>query len=188
MELSSGLYENRLIRLSPIDHENDASVVSRWTVDPNMRSIFGNLPHPLSTASTSKLLEKIEKEMDEKKNLFHFMLRLKKDDRLIGMARIFWVDFHNGNGVLNMGVGDESDRRHGYGYEALSLLLHFAFNELNLHRLSAWASEDNTAFIQIANKAGFQEEAHQAEFSFHNGRYWDLILMGILRSEWEANS
>ncbi len=114
------------------------------------------------------------------------MLRLQEDGRLVGMARIFWIDFHNGKGVMDMGVGDESDRLHGYGTEALDLLLNFAFSELNLHRISAWTIADNHTFIHIASKAGFKEEALQKEASFHNGHYVDGILMGILRSEWEA--
>jgi RimJ/RimL family protein N-acetyltransferase len=188
MDLTNKLFTNHLIRLSPINHEVDAPPVSRWTLNPFIRSMFGNFPRPLSIETTRKLLEKVEKEMDDSKNLFHFMLRLKEDDRLVGMARIFWVDFHNGTGILTMAVGDEADRQHGYGYSALTLLLNFAFTELNLHRLSVWLTEDNMPYIQMVKKAGFIEEAHQTEVIFHDGRYRDLLLMGLLRSEWDANS
>jgi RimJ/RimL family protein N-acetyltransferase len=90
--------------------------------------------------------------------------------------------------VLNLGVGDASDRRHGYGSDALNLLLRFAFDELNLHRLSVWPGADNLPFIQMAGKAGFEEEARRREASFHAGRYWDVLHLGLLRLEWEKRS
>jgi RimJ/RimL family protein N-acetyltransferase len=132
-----------------------------------------------------KMLEKIEKQMEETKNLFHFTLRTQSDDRLVGLAKLYGIDFHNGTGVLDLGIGDAADRRHGYGSDALDLLLGFAFGELNLHRVSVCPSADNTPFIQMVVKAGFEEEARQREAAFHASSYWDVVHMGLLRSKWE---
>ena len=185
MDNTNSLYEGRLVRLGPLDHEKDPPVVARWTCDPLLRSVLADVARPLSPEAVRRLLEKVEKQMEETKNLFHFTLRLRDDNRLVGLARIFWIDFHNGTGVLNLGIGDGSDRRRGYGSDALNLLLRFAFNELNLHRLSVWTSADNFPFIQMVGKAGFEEEARRREASFHDGSYWDVILMGLLRTKWE---
>ena len=185
MDTTISLYEGRLIRLGPIDHENDPPVVAHWTNDPHLRSVLTGLARPLSVQAVRKLLEKVEKQMEETKSLFHFTLRIRDDNRLVGLARIFWIDFHNGTGVLNLGVGDTADRRHGYGSDALNLLLRFAFDDLNLHRLSAWPGADNLPFIHMAVKAGFEEEGRRREAVFHEGRYWDVVLMGLLRTKWE---
>ena len=67
----------------------------------------------------------------------------------------------------------------------LPLLLRFAFDELNLHRLSVWPSADNLPFIQMVEKAGFEEEARRREASFHDGSYWDVLHLGLLRTKWE---
>jgi RimJ/RimL family protein N-acetyltransferase len=185
MNNTNSLYEGRLVRLGPLDHEKDPPVVARWTQDPLWRSVLEGVTRPLSPEAIRKLLEKVEKQMEETKNLFHFTLRAMDDDRLVGLARIFWIDFHNGTGVLNMGIGDASDRRQGYGSDALDLLLRFAFNDLNLHRLSVWPSADNLPFIHMVEKAGFEEEARRREAVFHDGRYWDEVQMGLLRTKWE---
>lgn len=181
----NSLYEGRLVRLGPLDHEKDPPVVAGWTHDPLWRFILPGVARPLSAEAVRKLLERVEKQMEETKNLFHFTLRAKDDDRLVGLAKIFWIDFHNGTGVLNLGVGNESDRRQGYGSDALDLLLRFAFNDLNLHRLSVWPSSDNLPFIEMVEKAGFEEEARRREAAFHDGSYWDVICMGLLRTKWE---
>jgi len=185
MNNTSSMYEGRLVQLRPLDHEKDPPVIARWTQDPLWRSVLAEVARPLSVEAVRRLLEKVEKQMEETKNLFHFTLRARDDNRLVGLARIFRIDFHNGTGALNLGIGDASDRRHGYGSDALNLLLHFAFDELNLHRLSVWPSADNLPFIQMVEKAGFEEEARRREAVFHDGSYWDEVLLGLLRTKWE---
>jgi RimJ/RimL family protein N-acetyltransferase len=185
MENFNALYEGRLVRLGPLDHEKDAPIIARWTYDPLFRSVLAEVARPLSVETVRKQLEKIEKQMEEAKNLFHFTLRLREDNRLVGLARIFWIDFHNGTGEINLGIGDIPDRRHGYGSDALDLLLRFGFNDLNLHRISACASADNLAFVSMARKAGFEEEARRREAAFHGGRYWDVTILGMLRTQRE---
>jgi RimJ/RimL family protein N-acetyltransferase len=185
MDTMSSLYEGSLVRLGPIDFEKDPPVVARWTRDPLLRAVLGGIARPLSPEAVRKMLEKIEKQMEESKNIFHFTLRNKEDDRLVGIAKLHWIDFHNGTGVLNMGIGDAQDRRRGYGSDALNLLLGFAFGELNLHRISVWPTADNTPFNHMVEKAGFEEEARRREASFHDGSYWDVIHMGLLRSKWD---
>jgi RimJ/RimL family protein N-acetyltransferase len=185
MENTISLYEGRLVRLAPLDHAKDPPVIAHWTHDPLWHFELAGVARPLSTEAIRKRLEKVEKQMEESKNLFHFTMRLKQDNRLLGLARIYWIDFHNGTGVLNLGIGETSDRCKGYGSDALALLLRFAFGELNLHRLSAWPAADNLAFFHLAEKAGFTEEARRREAAFHDGRYLDVVMLGLLRAEWE---
>jgi RimJ/RimL family protein N-acetyltransferase len=182
---TNSFYEGRLVHLAPIDHEKDPPVVAGWTNDPLWRSVMTGIARPFPAEAVRRQLETIEKQMEEAKNLFHFTVRLRQDNRLVGLGRIFWIDFHNGTGVINLGIGDTADRRHGYGSEAFALLLRFAFNDLNLHRLSAWPDEDNIPFIRMAEKAGFIVEARRRQAIYHDGRYWDAVPMGLLRTEWE---
>jgi RimJ/RimL family protein N-acetyltransferase len=185
MDIAAPLYEGTLVKLGPIDHEKDPPVIARWSHDPLARYFLDGLARPLSTEAVKKMLEKIEKEMEESKSLFHFTLRARDDDRLIGLAKLYWIDFHNGNGMLTLGIGDAADRRHGYGSDVLRLLLRLAFGELNLHRLSIWPTEDNLPLIRMIEKAGFEEEVRRRKAAFHDGAYWDIIHMGLLRSKWE---
>jgi|NGEPerStandDraft_6_1074524.scaffolds.fasta_scaffold42847_3 RimJ/RimL family protein N-acetyltransferase len=159
MDITNSLYESHLIRLGPLDYEKDPPLVARWTHDALFRTVLGAVARPLSTDAVRRQLEKVEKQMEEAKNLIHFTIRARVDNRLVGLARIFWIDFHTGTGVLNLGIGDASDRRRGYGSDALNLLLRFAFDELNLHRLSAWPSADNLPFIQRSIKPVSKKKA-----------------------------
>ena len=75
---------------------------------------------------------------------------------------------------------------HGYGTEALQMLMRYAFSELNLFRLAALVPEYNQAAIHLFQKAGFIEEVRRREALNRDGRRWDLIHLGLLREEWEA--
>ncbi|KAF4556818.1 Hypothetical protein D9617_1g087000 [Elsinoe fawcettii] len=73
----------------------------------------------------------------------------------------------------------------GYGTEALGWLFEFAFQHANLHRLGIGAFGYNERAIQLYKRLGFIEEGRRREALWHNGKYWDHVDMGMLRSEWE---
>jgi len=185
MDKMKSLFEGQLIRLGPIDHEKDPEVVARWTHDPLLRMVLGGVARPLSPEAVKRMLEKAEKQMDENKNLFHFMLRARTDDRLVGLATILLFDLSGISARLNLGIGDPADRKRGYGEDALELLLRYSFSELNLHRVSIFPTADCIPLVSLVEKAGFELEARRRKASFHDGSYWDELQMGLLREKWE---
>ena len=88
--------------------------------------------------------------------------------------------------MLMFGIGNRSDRGHGYGSEALHLMLRYAFAELNLHRLGATIPEYNSVARHVFAKAGFVDEVRRRQAINRDGQRWDLIHVGILRDEWLA--
>ena len=138
MKINVPLFESDNVCLGPIDHEKDPEIESNWTHDIQyLRQLSCDIARPLSPAHLKKKYEKIEKEMEEGKNVFYFTIRMRSDDRLIGFARLYWIEWSNGSGRIELGIGSEKDRQQGYGSEALQMLLRYAFAELNLYRLSA---------------------------------------------------
>ncbi len=66
MSIDTQLFEGKLIRLAPINHERDPEVESRWTHDLRLMRSLSRLPAvPLSAAQLKKKYEAIEKEVDE---------------------------------------------------------------------------------------------------------------------------
>jgi RimJ/RimL family protein N-acetyltransferase len=135
--------------------------------------------------------EALEKDIEESKNLFYFTIRLRSDDpeqndRLVGFAKLYEIEWSHGVGQIVLGIGDPGDRRKGYGTDALNLLLRYAFAELNLFRLSTLIPEYNLGAVRLFQKAGFIEEVHRRQALNRDGRYWDLIHVGMLRDEWHG--
>jgi RimJ/RimL family protein N-acetyltransferase len=140
---------------------------------------------PMSAAVMKKQYEKLEKEIEEEKNMYYFAIRAKEDDRLIGKAMIHRIEWSNSNGSLRLGIGSVDDRCKGYGSQALRMLLRFAFAELNLFRMSAYVPEYNEAALALLKRFGFVEEVCRRQALERDGRRWDLLVFGLLKDEWQ---
>jgi RimJ/RimL family protein N-acetyltransferase len=184
MSIDTQLFVGKLIRLGPIDHDKDPEMESRWTHDLSLlRAISRQPAMPLSVAQMKKKYEAIEKEVDESKRLFHFTIRGKEDGRLLGFVRIEGIEWTHGIASLKMVIGDPAERGKGYGSEAMQLILHFCFNELNLYRLSSVVVEDNPGALKFFQKFGFVEEVRRRKAILRDGQTWDSIHLGLLRDE-----
>ncbi len=184
-DISTQLFEAQDVRLGPIDYEKDPQIESKWTHDSDfMRMYEINPARPMSAAMVKKQYEKLEKEIDEEKNIYYFAIRAREDDRLVGKAMIYHIEWSNGNGSLHLGIGSADDRHKGYGSQTLRMLLRFAFAELNLFRVSAHVPEYNEAALALLKKFGFVEEVRRRQALERDGRRWDLLVFGLLKDEW----
>ncbi|MBI4762036.1 MAG: GNAT family N-acetyltransferase [Chloroflexota bacterium] len=184
-DIQTQLFEGRDIRFGPIDYEKDPQIESKWTHDSDFMRLYGIDPaRPMSPAMVKKKYEKLEKEIEESKNIFYFTIRAREDDRLIGKAVVSRIEWSNGNGWIELGIGSADDRRKGYGTQALQLLLRFAFVELNLYRVTARVQEYNEAAIALLKKFGFTEEVRRRQALERDSRRWDLLVFGLLKDEW----
>jgi RimJ/RimL family protein N-acetyltransferase len=179
--MSPSLFEAERVRLLAPDPDKDAEVEAGWTNDAEYLRLIDPAPaRPLSAEAVKKKYEKLEKAENKE---FYFAVRTVADDRLIGFAHLFWVDLQHGAAMLNLGLGQPADRGQGYGSEVMRLLLDYAFEELNMHRVSARTASYNTAAIRFLEKHGFVEEVRNREAVWRDGQRWDGLIYGLLKSE-----
>ena len=184
-DIATQLFEGQDIRFGPIDYEKDPEIESKWTHNAEFMRLFEFEPaRPMSAAIVKKQYEKLEKRIEESKNLYHFTIRAKADDRLIGKATVLRVEWTNGNCAIRIGIGAAEDRRQGYGTQAMKMLLRFAFAELNMFRVTAYVPEYNEGAIALLKKFGFVEEVRRRQSLERDGRRWDLLVFGLLKDEW----
>lgn len=184
-DIATQLFEGQDIRFGPIDFEKDPQVESKWTHSAEFMRLYDFEPaRPMSAAMVKKRYEKLEKQIDEDKNLYHFMIRAKEDDRLIGKAMLQRIEWASGNCQLRIGIGSADDWRKGYGSQALQMLLRFAFAELNMFRVTVNVAEYNEGALAFVRKFGFIEEVRRRQSLERDGRRWDLLVFGLLKDEW----
>ena len=189
LDIQTQLFESQDLRLGPIDHEKDPEIESRWTHDSEfMRLMETKSARPMSAAMVKKQYEKLEKQIEEDKNLYYFMIRAKADDRLMGKAVLQRIEWTNGNCFLQLGLGSAEDRQKGYGTQALQMLLRFAFAELNLFRVTANVPEYNEGAITLLQKFGFTQEVCRRSALERDGRRWNLYVFGLLKEEWQMSA
>jgi len=81
-------------------------------------------------------------------------------------------------------VGDTNARGKGYGQQMIKAILHIAFDDLDLHRVSLGVFDFNVPAILCYEKAGFIKEGLRRDARKNGDTYWSLWEMSILENEW----
>ena len=81
-------------------------------------------------------------------------------------------------------IGDSAYLERGYGTEASTLLLDYAFAVLGYHKINLDFFEYNARAQAMYEKLGFVLEGRRRENHWARGRFWDDILMGVTAEEW----
>ena len=107
------------------------------------------------------------------------------DDVLVGRAALFNVDDLARNAEIGLSVLPGHQGK-GYGRDVLQVLLGYGFRSRNLHRLHLQTLASNEPALRAYRAVGFVEEGRRREHAWVEGRYDDVVLMSVLRSEWSG--
>ena len=105
----------------------------------------------------------------------------------VGSVGLFDFDELARHAEVGIALRSES-RGKGIGTAAISQIVEFGFVRCNLRRVHLQAISSNVAAIRAYEKAGFVIEGRQREHAWVRGHYEDIVVMGILRSEWAASA
>jgi RimJ/RimL family protein N-acetyltransferase len=185
--MNTNILHGTLMRLTPVEPQVFAETISRWDRDSEYRRLLDS--EPANRFSVKKLTEWIEKDQEKDPPEFYpFAIRPLDNDRLVGFLSLGGTMFPNGDAFVGIGIGERELWGKGYGTDAMKVILRFAFQELNLRRVTLNTFEYNPRAIRSYEKAGFVHEGRERRWLFREGHRWDLIYMGILREEWLAGS
>lgn len=163
--------------LRPFQAE-DAPLLTRWINDPKVTQYLKR-SHPTTLTQAADRLKTLGQNKD---NVVLGVALL--DGTLIGsmgLHRISWINRTATSGAL---IGDAKYQGQGYGTEAKMLLLEYAFNTLNLHKVCSTVLAFNVRSQRYNEKCGYVVEGVQRAQMFRNGTYHDLILMAVFREDW----
>lgn len=155
----------------------DLPTFVRWLNDPEITQHL-TLYLPLSLAEEERWFE--QQLEDKSKHIFAIET---EDSAHIGNVGLHDLNWKNRNAVLGIVIGEKEYWGRGYGTDAIVTMLRFAFEELNLHRVSLIVYNHNHRAIRCYEKCGFRHEGKDRQARFSGGKYHDDIRMSILRSE-----
>ncbi|TKI57406.1 GNAT family N-acetyltransferase [Brevibacillus antibioticus] len=150
---------------------NDVEVM--WTTNPSM-DVF-------TWDDTNGFVNQVILQGSSSKS---YMIVDSQTNRPIGITSLIQIDLKNRNAECIIDIGEKEYWGKGYGREALKLLLDYAFLEMNLHRVSLRVFSFNEKAIRLYERLGFKQEGISRQFLFREGKWHDIVHMGILQQEY----
>ncbi|MDA3814197.1 MAG: GNAT family protein [Candidatus Cloacimonetes bacterium] len=166
--------------LSPINVE-DADQYCVWLNDIEISSNLLTFGQQLSLEREKVILQDMIKN-----NSQIFAIIDSDSDKLIGNCSIFSISERNRKAEVGIFIGDREYWSKGYGSEALSLLIDYGFNVLNLNNIMLEVFNYNKRAIHSYKKVGFKEIGRRREAIIFGGEKHDEIYMDILEAEFES--
>lgn len=173
------MFTGTSIRLTAMRKE-DLDNYRMWNSVPAFGRNYNSIP--IRELSEKKTDEWFNEHSD---NTFRFAIRSLKSEDFFGVCAIEDIVWPHRVGWLSIALGPDFHGR-GYGREAMELLIHYGFNELNLHRLQLTVFSYNEPATKLYEKLGFKHEGIFRDFLQRDGQRHDMHLYGLLAHEWEA--
>ena len=107
----------------------------------------------------------------------------KKNGQHIGNIKLGPIQWIHRTAEVGILLGEKEYWGKGFATEALKLLSNYAFNKLNLRKLTAGCYNLNKGSEALFLKAGFAVEGVRPQQFFFNGQYVDYVLLGLINEK-----
>lgn len=173
--------ENRMyfsgesVALRALD-EDDVPLVAQWINDERISGV-DEARFPVSVAEEEEWYERVRNDDSKRKLVVE-----NHDEQPVGMVSIFDIDHKNMNAEIGVYIAPEHQRR-GFAAEALKLLMRFAFEEMNIHKLYCSILGFNEPSLKLFRSLGFREDGVMREHVYTRGRFEDVHRLATFRRD-----
>lgn len=158
--------------------ETDLDRTWKWINDPDIYLTIG-IRIPVAKTAQKRWFN----ELDASSSKIVFAICLKEEDKHVGNASLDLIDHRHRNARLSIFIADSKLRGKNIGTRAMKLLIEYAFNFLNLHRLYCKTTAGDEKVLAFYKKLGFQVEGQLRGHEFIRGQYVDKVILGLLRAD-----
>lgn len=167
------------IELHPLKVEN-AEIYVSWYNDLEIRRL-ARMIKPTTIERMRKSVENLSTSDSRVK----FEIWHKADQKPIGDVALSGIEYHDRNAEYGVIIGEKEYWGQGYATDAIKLILKYAFEEVNLHKVFAGISAWNIGSAKTAVKAGMHLEATRKEDWYIDGEYVDTNIYAIFKRDWK---
>jgi RimJ/RimL family protein N-acetyltransferase len=159
---------------------SDAPVIAPWFNDAEVtRNLLRH--RPMSILAEEEFVRRIPaNEIDVTLGIV-----IRETDQLIGSVGLH-PEYRNRSARFGIALGDKASWGRGYGTTVTRMIVRHAFDSLNMNRVWLHVYEYNQRGIRVYEKVGFRTEGRLRQETYCDGRYWDVLVMGLLRAEWNG--
>ena len=181
LEYAGFILVGLLVRLRGV-RDDDLPTRGRWGTDPGRLATLSSWVAPASEAGAKERIAKWS--ANDKDDLGFAIETLEDPPVLVGHLGLWGAWLKDRWGTIGIALGRDYIGR-GYGTDAMRVIVEYGFREMGLHPACSWMSpRSNAAGVRAYEKAGFVEEGRRRESVWHDGRWYDEVMMSILDREW----
>lgn len=161
--------------------KQDCEMVREMFNDPEIENLVVGWAFPVSSYAQEKWFET---HYTDNTN-FRFVIETEEDGP-VGIATLTGIDWKNRRATHGIKLANKERRAKGIGTDTVMAIMRYAFDELQLNRLDGSWFPDNAPSKGMYTKCGWVEEGVRRNYIFKNGKYRDLVVVGILADEYHA--
>ena len=166
-------FKGSVVDLEPFE-EKHVEVSREWINDEDI-TLYMEGRFPVGVTEQKVWYKKLLIDKTKKK-----LIVVDKYLKNVGMVSLLNIDHKNQNAEIGIYI-DTDEQGKGYAKEAISMLLNFAFKELNMHKIYAFIYAINNSSRKLFETVGFFYEYTDAEAVYSNGKFVDICKYSIFR-------
>lgn len=164
------------IELVPLT-EKDLELVREWRNSPEVCQ-YMYTENIITKDQQEKWFKKINQEETSKYWI------IKYDNNKIGVANLSDIDKKNSKCFWGFYLGNSNIRGQGIGAKIEYNVLKYVFEEINLNKLCGEVLSFNEKVVKMHEKFGFRREGFLRNHIQKSDKFHDVVVIGLLSSEW----
>ncbi|MEI8131522.1 MAG: GNAT family protein [Leptolinea sp.] len=178
------ILETARLILRPLERK-DMAIFSAYRSDPSIARHQG-WEAPYSEEQAERFIEEMQSVTPgEVGQWFQLGLELKVNGLLIGDVAFQILKNNRRTAEIGMTLS-QAFHGQGFGAEAVTELVRYLIDDLEMHRVIANCDPENHAAYHLLEKVGFRREGYFAESLWFKGYWASEYWYGILDREWKG--
>lgn len=168
--------------LRPLE-PSDLEALYLYKNDPTVAALLGGFSNGYSLTDLRDWLEYHRQRKDE----ILWAIAHADDNHCLGHVGLYQIDHRIRMAEFAIMIGEHAAWAKGLGRACTQFALEYGFDQLNLNRIHLSVLASNERALRLYRSLGFSEEGHLRQAQFKNNQYMDVLLMAMLREEYQAH-
>jgi RimJ/RimL family protein N-acetyltransferase len=178
----TSIWQGKTIRLRAIEPSDWETYFALDQDEEQARGLYF-VPFPPSQAGAKRFAEEASAKKPEGDN-FRFVIE-NREKEVVGDITTHYCNPRNGSFSWGITIKQEH-RLKGYASEALLLVMRYYFQELRYQKVTVTIYSFNEASVRLHERLGFQQEGRIRRTVFTRGQFFDELIYGLTKEEFEA--
>ena len=168
-------FKSERINLISIEKKH-IKLIKKWINNENITMYMGRR-FPINDDEQFSWYENFMEDKSKKK----LIISTIPSNHNIGMISLFEIDCRNQKSEIGVYIKPDYHGK-GYAKESINMILNFAFQELNMHKIYALIHSFNISAIKLFKSCNFHHESTDRESIYFNGKFVNVDKYSIFRS------